>query len=126
MNFVFQTLKKSVQSLEKAPRELYFNYILKFCESYNYFAISQILVIFLHTDFGFTDTEAGYTYGLWGTAITFWGLCCASINDRLGVRNSLLIGFSLSIISTFMMAFATTKGFIQFILFVMLPLGNCM
>ena len=61
---MFATFKKSVHSLKKAPRELYFNYCLKFCESYNYFAISQILVILLHTEFNFTDTEAGYTYGI--------------------------------------------------------------
>ena len=66
MNTILRTLKDSVKSLDKAPRELYLNYVLKFCESYNYFAISQILVIFLHTEFGLSDTEAGYTYGLWG------------------------------------------------------------
>lgn len=46
---VVDTLRRSFKSLESCPRELYVNFILKFFESYSYFAISQILVLYLHT-----------------------------------------------------------------------------
>jgi hypothetical protein len=49
MDHVVRTLRLSFQSLESCPKELYINFVLKFFESYSYFAISQILVIFLHT-----------------------------------------------------------------------------
>lgn len=48
-NFVFETLRESFRSLEDCPNELYINFVLKFFESYSYFAISQILVLYLHT-----------------------------------------------------------------------------
>ena len=43
------TLRLSFRSLESCPKELYINFFLKFFESYSYFAISQILVLYLHT-----------------------------------------------------------------------------
>ena len=48
-NHLVSTLRASFKSLEHCPRELYINFVLKFFESYSYFAISQILVIYLHT-----------------------------------------------------------------------------
>jgi hypothetical protein len=60
---VIQILKDSFRSLDSCPRELWVNFILKFFESYSYFAISQILVIYLHTEFGVGDIEAGTAYG---------------------------------------------------------------
>jgi len=58
-NEVMQQVRDSVKSLESCPKELYINFGLKFCESYNYFAISQILVIYLHDEFGLSDMAAG-------------------------------------------------------------------
>jgi dipeptide/tripeptide permease len=45
-------------------RDLYFVFVLKFLESYGYFALSQILVIYLHDEFGATDIQAGAIYGM--------------------------------------------------------------
>ena len=116
----------SVKSLEHAPRELYVNFVLKFFESYGYFAVSQILVIYLHTEFDVGDLEAGTVYGLWGLCITLWGLATAHINDNLGVRRSLLLGFAVSAVSTVLLAAATAKWHAYVVLFLFLPLGNSM
>ena len=87
---LFVSASKSVlngfQSLEGSARELYISFALKLFASYGYFALSQILVIYLHNEFGATDIEAGTIYGSWGLCITIWGLLTAYINDRLGVR----------------------------------------
>jgi dipeptide/tripeptide permease len=56
----FQELKRNFKTLDTCPPELWINFILKFCESYNYFAISQILVLYLHTEFNVSDIEAGF------------------------------------------------------------------
>jgi proton-dependent oligopeptide transporter, POT family len=119
-------LKKSLDSLKSCPKELYVNFGLKFCESYNYFAISQVLVIYLHEEFGLSDMAAGGAYGLWGAAITFWGLSASWLNDNLGVRKSLLVGFTISFFSTMAIAFARSKTFLFIILFVIYPLGTSM
>ena len=74
-------ISERIKSLKTCPKELYINFVLKFLESYSYFAVSQLLVIYLHNEFGFSDIEAGSMYGLWGIAITFWGLCASSLND---------------------------------------------
>jgi dipeptide/tripeptide permease len=123
---VIQILKDSFKSLDSCPRELWINFVLKFFESYSYFAISQILVIYLHTEFGVGDIEAGVAYGSWGLAITLWGLLTAWINDNLGVRRSLLVGFSLSAIGFLFLAIARTKVQVYIVIFGILPLGNSM
>jgi POT family proton-dependent oligopeptide transporter len=121
---IFAQMKNSFLSLRGAPRELYINFFLKFCESYGYFALSQILVIYLHQEFGVSDMQAGAVYGLWGAAITFWGFVTACFNDKLGVRFSLLIGFFISGLSALILAFARSKLAVYITLFGILPIGN--
>lgn len=116
----------SFRSLSSCPHELYINFCLKFFESYNYFAISQILVIYLHQEFNVSDMEAGGAYGLWGASITFWGMATSWINDNLGVRRSLLIGFTISFLSTMMMAWTRNKTILYLILFGIFPVGTSM
>lgn len=151
---LFVSASKSVlngfQSLEGSARELYISFVLKLFTSYGYFALSQILVIYLHNEFGATDIEAGAIYGSWGLCITIWGLLTAYINDRLGVRRfivycilktqyiyrmllinqmtfrSLLIGFGISALASVVLAFARSKETVYWTLFVPLSLGNCM
>lgn len=125
-NGLILQFKSSLNSLKGCPRELYVNFCLKFCESYSYFAISQILIIYLHTEFGFSDIQAGATYGLWGATITMWGLFTAWINDRLGVRKSLMLGFVISATATFILATTESKKVLYAVLFGLLPLGNSM
>jgi dipeptide/tripeptide permease len=121
-----KTFSDRLSSLKDCPRELYINFALKFLESYSYFAVSQILVIYVHTEFGFTDIQAGSIYGMWGIAITFWGLCASAFNDILGVRRSLLIGFTISVFATLSLALVTSKVGLFFILFGFYPIGTAM
>lgn len=119
-------IKKGFLSLNSCPRELYTNFFLKFCESYGYFALSQVLVIYLHNEFGTSDIEGGFVYGMWGICITFWGLVTSFINDSLGVRRSLMVGFSISFCSSIIIALATSKHLLYFMLFCILPIGTGM
>lgn len=123
---MLETFKRSFKSLEDCPRELYINFCLKFLESYGYFALSQILVVYVHTEFGATDMQAGTIYGAWGACITFWGLTCSWMNDNLGVRKSLLIGFSIQAVCSVIIATATSITSIYIILFCIMPIGTSM
>ena len=126
LSFCTETVSIRLSSLKDSPRELYINFVLKFLESFSYFAVSQILVIYLHTEFGFSDMQAGSMYGLWGISITFWGLCASALNDILGVRKSLLIGFSISVFSTLSLALVNSRTSLFFILFGIYPIGTAM
>ena len=111
----------SVRSLNQCPKELYINFILNFCNCYSYFSLTQILVIYLHDEFGVSDLEAGFVYGVYAAAITFWGLFTSWINDNLGVRVSLIIGFSLLTFATLLVACVRVKSILYFALFVLVP-----
>ena len=63
-------------SLLYSDRDLYFVFVLKFLESYGYFALSQILVIYLHDEFGATDIQAGAIYGTLSCILQPQPLCC--------------------------------------------------
>ena len=117
---------------------------MKFCESYGYFALSQILVIYLHNEFGLSDIQAGAIYGIWGLCITFWGISLSWFNDNLGeyyfvpminittlsidlgVRKSLILGFSISAVASVTLTVSSSRWTMYFVLFGLLPIGNCM
>lgn len=55
---------RSVYEAKHFPVDMYYVFALKFLESYSYFALSQILVLYLHEEFGVSDVEAGMVYGM--------------------------------------------------------------
>jgi proton-dependent oligopeptide transporter, POT family len=159
MKVYFLTLGKKLQNdwsecqtaIKNFPKEIYFIFYLKFLESYSYFALSQVFVIYLHTEFHVSDIEAGMVYGMWsvflsfalhlllashltssscsplrGAAITLWGLMVSWVNDNLGVRRSLILGFTISAISSTIVASTTSKAILYFTIFAIYPFGTSM
>lgn len=118
------SLRQSFDSLRSCPKDIYVSFFLHFTETYSYFCLSQILVIYLHQEFNASDREAGSVYGFWGCSITAWGLATGWVNDRLGVRRSLLFGFLVSFLGSFIIATTVSKTVLYFTLFGILPLGN--
>jgi hypothetical protein len=57
-------MARSYHEARHFPTDMYYVFVLKFLESYSYFALSQILVLYLHEDFGVSDVEAGVVYGM--------------------------------------------------------------
>jgi MFS family permease len=110
--------------LKDCPYELYINFFLKFSESYGYFTLSQILVLYLHEEYALNDIQSGMIYGFWGASITFWGFITSCFNDALGVRRSLLFGFAVSFFANIVIATSTSIEMLLFILFAVLPVGN--
>jgi MFS family permease len=120
------SIKSKLSLLDDSPFELYLTFLLVFCDGYGYFCVSQILVIFLHEEYDVSDMNSGTIYGLWLASITFWGMLASCFNDYLGVRKSLLIGFSISMISNISLAFSSSLTLLYVILFGILPIGNSM
>jgi MFS family permease len=65
-------------------------------------------------------------YGTWGLAISTMGLLLAPFNDALGVRKSMMLGFTVSALSYTCLAATFTLDGVFFLLFVSLPIGSCL
>ena len=72
-----------------APRELWILYVLKLLESFAYFSLSYVLVLYLSEEFGYSDQGAGWLYGFFGMLISLYGVFVGFIIDQLGVKRSL-------------------------------------
>ena len=113
----------SVSSLEGSPRELYINLIIKFLDSYGYFCLSQVFVILMHDEFDCSDVLSGVLYGVWASAAFFWSLATFWINDNLGVRKSLLIGYCISLVSMLLLIFSNSLIALFAVVLVISPLS---
>ncbi len=126
MSKAFSTFIDSFRVLKGAPRELWIVYLLKLLESYAYFSMSYVLVIYLSREFGYTDIQAGWAYGIFGTLISVYGLFVGFVIDNLGVKLSLVLGSVLLLISRFVMATTSSEPVLLFMLYGLLPMGTAL
>eukprot|EP00744_Colponema_vietnamica_P001006 GILI01001728.1.p1 GENE.GILI01001728.1~~GILI01001728.1.p1 ORF type:complete len:499 (-),score=93.05 GILI01001728.1:441-1937(-) len=117
---------EGLHSFKNSPRELWIVFILKFLESYAYFAMSYTLIIYLSEEFGFTDEQAGWTYGLFSTLISVYGCLIGSVIDNLGVRWSLVIGGFLLCCGRFVIALTTNRHILTWTFYTLLPVGSAL
>jgi dipeptide/tripeptide permease len=80
-----------LRALLGAPRELWLVYAIKLNESIAYFTIYTLLAIFLSTDLGMGDEEAGTIVGTWLTVVSLVVFVAGFVADGLGIRRALLI-----------------------------------
>jgi len=113
-------------SLRGSPNELWKAFGLKFLDSYSYFSFSLIFTLFLSSDFGYADVEAGVIYGAWGSLITIYGLATGCVIDNLGVSKSLKIGFLISLLARLSIFAASSRPVLLLNVLVLLPIGNCL
>eukprot|EP00741_Cyanophora_paradoxa_P001124 tig00000459_g1084.t1 len=116
--------REQASTLKSAPRELWLTYFLKFLESYAYFAVSYIFVIYLSDEFGFSDAEASWIYGLFGTIYALASMLMGSVVDNLGVRRSLIVGGIVLTLSRLALALTASRTVVYVIAFGTLPLGR--
>ena len=117
------SIRERFAALLISPRELWLVYVLKFLESFAYFASSLNLALFLTKAFSFTDLEAGALYSAWGVATGLVGFAAGPIIDRLGVRPSLIVGGCILTFGRALFATATTRSQLYVSLFVLQPIG---
>jgi len=97
--------------------------LCKMIEGCSYMMCSLTMKQYLVDNFGFTDVDAGYTYGLWGLATTLYGLMLGVVIDKVGIRWSLLTGGILLSISRMWLALTLNKEAMLFNLYFLLPIG---
>ena len=120
---VWKAYISSFYQLRTCPRELWMIYLLKFCESYAYYVFSYSLIMYLSTEFGFSDEEAGWTYGLTGMMTSFYGFFIGFLIDNLGVQRSLQLGAALSFFSRLLAAVTRSRKVLLLIMYTTMPLG---
>ncbi|EKX54645.1 hypothetical protein GUITHDRAFT_159147 [Guillardia theta CCMP2712] len=123
-----QTLRMKMRfaSLRSAPRDLWYIYVLKFLESYSYFSMAVVCTIFLSDEFGLNDAQAGFAYGLMGTFSSVYGFVIGFVVDKIGIRRSLLLGCSLSLIGRCTLTFCQSPILLAVIMYIFLPAGHCL
>ena len=89
-----------------------------------YFSLSLNMVIHLSDELGFDDTTAGFIYGLFGFAISFFGLVVGVVIDYLGVKWALTVGALISAAGRFLFAVATTKWLAVLSALIIMPVGR--
>ena len=91
------------RGLMKAPRELWIIYAVKLIESVSYFAVVNVLVLYLHDDLRFSDEWAGTIFGTWGTLIALLTFVAGFVADAMGQRKALLIAAMVAVVSRAML-----------------------
>lgn len=81
-----------LRGLLGAPRELWLLYAVKLVESIAYFAVVNVLILYLHDDLRLSDRWSGVVYGTWGTLISLVTFLSGFVADVMGLRKALLVG----------------------------------
>ena len=118
------SLLEGFRSLRGSPRELWFVYVLYIFAEYTYHAVGTVLASYATTEFGYSDVEAGALYGAWGVIISFWHFTLGSTVDALGIKRSLLCGFTFSMVGRALLTCATEEWHMLLALYGLGPLGE--
>jgi MFS family permease len=91
--------------LNTAPRELWVVYGAYILENIAYgVGASTVLTLWLSSDLGFGDVQAGAMVTTWSTLLTLVTVLVGSLTDAVGVRRAFLMGFVLCLFSRTVMA----------------------
>mmetsp|Transcript_2757 Transcript_2757/g.5325 ORF Transcript_2757/g.5325 Transcript_2757/m.5325 type:complete len:513 (-) Transcript_2757:1179-2717(-) len=120
------TVSQSLGSLARAPSVLWVVFLLKLLESYAYFTVSQVLTLYLTSEFGFSDQSAGLFYGAYGALVSIYGMALGSVVDRLGAQASLQLGFAFSLLARGAMAITASEYVLYASLLGFLPLAGAL
>ena len=92
--------------LKGSPRELWLIYVTKVLEIIAYGLMSSTLVLWLSSDMGLDDANAGDTIAIWSTVMTLVTVLVGSLVDAIGIKKSFLLGFWLCLFSRAVMTAA--------------------
>lgn len=100
-------LRQDVRALGGSPRELWLLFGVKFLESVAYFALTNLLILYLSEDLGYGDVEAGDIYGTWTTAISVMTFFAGIVADAIGIRTALWLSVASCLVGRTILGFTT-------------------
>ncbi len=96
--------------LKGAARELWLVFALKFLIIAAYAVTNTTLVLWLSSDFGFSDEKALGLIAVWSGIMTVAIVLVGSLTDALGLRRTFFLGVWICIAARAVMVFANLKG----------------
>src|SRR5882724_6658922 len=94
--------------LKGARRELWISFLVKFLNIAAYAITTSTLVLWLSSDFGYSDQKASALFGAWALTMTIGNLLVGSLTDALGMRRTFFLGLWICLAARTVMIFATT------------------
>ena len=107
--------------LKDSPRELFLVFISKIIEYSAYGAMNLAFVLFLSSDCGLDDVQAGTYIGIWSMVLTVMTMLVGPIADTFGIRRTLLVGAVILIFARLVLPL--TNNIYILSIFGFLPLG---
>ncbi len=103
-------LAEDLADLLGAPRELWIIFFAKFLESLGIFSMLYTLTLWLSSDYGFSDVDAGLRVGTFNLTVSLITFGIGFFADSFGFRQMLIFAFAVSTFSRGLMAFAPTPS----------------
>jgi MFS family permease len=96
--------------LKSAHRELWLTFVIKFFSVAAYGLMNRTFVLWLSSDFGYSDQKAGATISFgWAPAMTFFTLLIGSLTDALGLRRTFFLGVWICIFARAFLVFSNVE-----------------
>jgi len=95
--------------LKGAARELWLVFVVKFLVIAAYAVTNSTIVLWLSSDFGFSDKQALGTVAGWSLAMTAASVLVGSFTDAVGLRRTFFLGVWICIVARGVMAFSSGK-----------------
>lgn len=96
--------------LRGASRELWLTFLFKFLGITAYKLMNVTLVLWLSSDFGFSDKTALRLVVAWSLSMTIVTLLVGSLTDAIGLRRTFFLGVWICVLARAVMVFTTVKG----------------
>ncbi|MCX8157633.1 MAG: MFS transporter [Verrucomicrobiae bacterium] len=104
---VFRQMAGRVMVLRGAARELWLVFLAKLLAITAYGVMNACLILWLSSDLGYSDVQAGDIVMLWSTLMTMATVMVGSLVDAIGLRRAFLLGISVCIFARGTMTLST-------------------
>lgn len=119
-------LRNYINGLKDSPREIWFLFLAKLLEYAAYGSSNMAFVLYLSSDCGLGDIQAGSYIGIWSMCMTIFSVFVGSIVDAIGIRKTLIFGIFFLLLGRLIMPFSTDLIFVTILSFFPLAVGNAL
>ena len=95
--------------LKQAMPELWLVFVIKFLSIAAYKLTLLTIVVWLESDLGYKDTQAGPLVAAWSIIMSLVTLVVGSLTDDLGTRRTLFLGTSICLVARMVMVVTTSR-----------------
>jgi dipeptide/tripeptide permease len=104
------SLKTDLLELARSPREVWVIYALNVFDSIGFFAVYNVLSVYLSEDLKFGDVSGGSLAGTWLTVVAVMVFVAGIVADSLGTRRALMLAFTSALVGRLAMTFSTERS----------------